>query len=104
MVTGQGTIVEPHYAGSFYPAGRQDLAQQLSELRSQVSKVQLDRPVRALVLPHAGYIYSGLTAAYGIAALQGQQFNTVVVMGPDHRVGLGRAAVSNGTSLDWSMP
>ena len=41
--------------------------------------------VIALILPHAGYKYSGQTAAYGLKELQGHHYSRVVVMGPSHK-------------------
>ena len=38
-----------------------------------------------VVVPHAGYIYSGPVAAYAYRAVQGKSYDTVVVMGPSHR-------------------
>jgi AmmeMemoRadiSam system protein B len=47
-----------------------------------------------LVSPHAGYAYSGQTAAYAYSQLQGQRVETVVLMGPSHRAWVGNYAVS----------
>lgn len=38
-----------------------------------------------LIVPHAGYIYSGLTAAHAFKALQGKQFTRVIVLSPSHQ-------------------
>jgi hypothetical protein len=38
-----------------------------------------------LIVPHAGYIYSGLTAAHAFKALQGRQFARVIVLSPSHQ-------------------
>lgn len=38
-----------------------------------------------LIVPHAGYIYSGLTAAHAFKALQGRQFTRVIVLSPSHQ-------------------
>ncbi len=43
-----------------------------------------DAPL-AVVSPHAGYVYSGPIAAHAYRALQGQAYDTVVVLGPSHR-------------------
>lgn len=40
----------------------------------------------AIVVPHAGYIYSGPVAAYAYKAIKGKKYDTVVVIGPSHRV------------------
>ncbi len=43
---------------------------------------------------HAGYVYSGQTAAHAALVLSGRHFSRVIVMGPDHRVGFSGASVS----------
>jgi AmmeMemoRadiSam system protein B len=75
-------------AGQFYPHSP-------SELRSFITQV-LDTADRnsgsdfvspkALIVPHAGYIYSGLTAAYAYAAVKSVEVKRVVLLGPAHRV------------------
>jgi len=48
-----------------------------------------------LISPHAGYAYSGQTAAYAYYQLAGREVDTVVIMGPSHRAWLGDYAVSS---------
>ncbi|MFA5553359.1 MAG: AmmeMemoRadiSam system protein B [Phycisphaerae bacterium] len=52
--------------------------------RAQVEPV--DNPI-ALIQPHAGYVYSGQTAAYGLKSL-GKNYKRVIVIGPSHRVAM----------------
>lgn len=40
----------------------------------------------ALIQPHAGYAYSGPTAAYGAKAVMGGRYSRVIILGPAHRV------------------
>jgi hypothetical protein len=47
-----------------------------------------------LISPHAGYVYSGQTAAYAYHQLQGQNVDTVVLIGPSHRAWVGDYAVN----------
>ena len=47
----------------------------------------------ALVVPHAGYVYSGPVAAYGYKLLEQNPFDTVVVIGPSHRAAFDYASV-----------
>ncbi|OHB33772.1 MAG: AmmeMemoRadiSam system protein B, partial [Desulfuromonadaceae bacterium GWB2_53_15] len=58
-----------------------------------------DRPagkvLKALVLPHAGYIYSGPTAAHAALVLEKGQFDKVILLGPDHRAGLNNGAITD---------
>jgi len=56
-----------------------------------------DRVLRAVIVPHAGYIYSGLTAATAYALVgevqkEGQEFDCAVIVGPTHRVAVAGCA------------
>jgi AmmeMemoRadiSam system protein B/AmmeMemoRadiSam system protein A len=87
------------WAGQFYPAEPSQLEQLIDDLarkaQSTAVAIPAAKPLRALVLPHAGYIYSGLTAAHASRVLRPGQFAKVVLMGPDHRIGFSNAAVSD---------
>ncbi len=87
------------WAGQFYPAAAVELTKVIdgfvSEARKTPVTIPTGRPLRALILPHAGYVYSGLTAAHSALVLQEGEFNKVFVLAPDHRVGLTNAAVSD---------
>jgi AmmeMemoRadiSam system protein B/AmmeMemoRadiSam system protein A len=93
------TVRKPVYAGRFYPASPKELKLTIDQFAKAAQKTEVkfprDRPLRALILPHAGYIYSGPTAAYGVLALSGQRYSKVIVMGTDHRVGFMGASVSD---------
>jgi AmmeMemoRadiSam system protein B len=47
-----------------------------------------------LIVPHAGYAYSGQTAAYAYHQLEGRQVETVILIGPSHRAWVGDQAAS----------
>ncbi len=74
-------------AGTWYDADRQALIEEIDGYLSQVTGKPLE-DVCALILPHAGYRYSGPTAAYALHQVQGRLFQRVVVIGPSHRVPL----------------
>ena len=76
---------EPVVAGMFYPDDRRELEQ---EVRKYLEVAPSKRPagtVRGLISPHAGYVYSGGTAAAGYRLLRGRKYDAVVVVGPSHR-------------------
>lgn len=77
----------PAVAGAFYPSQPQTLLRQIDELLAAV-EAPAGPPPKALIVPHAGYIYSGLTAAHGYAALAPLRniVTRVVLLGPVHRV------------------
>jgi AmmeMemoRadiSam system protein B len=72
-------------AGSFYPADRHGLATQVTRLLAQVP-TSADASPKALIAPHAGYVYSGAIAACAFAQLRthGDAIARVVVIGPAH--------------------
>ncbi len=72
-------------AGSWYTADEGELRRELRALR-EASGQRRDDAVHALILPHAGYRYSGAVAAHGARVVEGRSFSRVIVMGPTHRV------------------
>jgi AmmeMemoRadiSam system protein B len=79
-------IRSPAVAGLFYPADARQLAQDVRQLLAG-AKVHDLKP-KALIVPHAGYIYSGAIAAAAYASLQSiaSTIKRVVLLGPTHRV------------------
>ena len=75
---------KPAFAGLFYPAGAQELGQTIDRLLGAAPPAA-GRPL-GLVAPHAGYIYSGATAAAAYRLLMGaEDIHRVVLLGPAHR-------------------
>lgn len=76
-------------AGSFYPADAKMLTAQVQDALStcECGIVRGLPAPKAIMVPHAGYIYSGLTAAFAYALIKGAAFRRVVLLGPAHRVG-----------------
>lgn len=72
-------------AGMFYPASPLELNAQLDELLGRVHPHAVAGEVVALIGPHAGYDYSGLTAAHGYKLLEGKSFDGVIIVSPSHR-------------------
>ena len=82
----------PAVAGSFYPADPGRLRFMVDGFVGEARKAvpAVNPPPRAVIVPHAGYVYSGATAALGYAALTaaGADVRHVVVIGPCHYVGV----------------
>ena len=87
------------YAGSFYPGTRSELTSIIEQLTGRVKQTHVQHlphtSLKALIMPHAGYIYSGLTAAHISRVLKENQFKKIIVMAPDHRVGFKGGAISD---------
>ncbi len=84
-------------AGQFYPANQKSLLRQIEEL---IDKQAQKQDVLAVIMPHAGYIYSGPVAGKTISQVKIN--NTALILGPNH-TGLGGPynLISSGT---WSTP
>jgi AmmeMemoRadiSam system protein B len=70
--------------GQFYPAGPAELRENIRELISEAKVPKIEGTIRGIIGPHAGYMYSGLTAAHAYASLHGAKYSTVVVVSPSH--------------------
>jgi AmmeMemoRadiSam system protein B/AmmeMemoRadiSam system protein A len=96
------TVREPVQAGRFYPADPSQLSYLIEQLtdRAQATRVQIppDKHLRAIIMPHAGYIYSGLTAAHASLVIKANQFSKVILLGPDHFIGFTNGVICNVTS------
>ncbi|MGH2567279.1 MAG: AmmeMemoRadiSam system protein B [Bacteroidota bacterium] len=79
------TIREPAVAGMFYPSVRATLNRDVEELLRSAAPRKPEGTLVALISPHAGYIYSGSTAAMGYTLLSSLTFDSVVIVGPSHR-------------------
>jgi AmmeMemoRadiSam system protein B/AmmeMemoRadiSam system protein A len=81
-------------AGLFYPGASAALARELDDALARARHVS-HAPPKALIVPHAGYIYSGSLAAGAYACLRpsSAMITRVVILGPCHRVPLAGLAV-----------
>ncbi len=82
-------------AGSFYPASQEEIESYLKYFNKVFEKhfSLIDTESKAVIVPHAGYIYSGFTANVAYRILQNSAIKRFVVIGPSHRIGF------NGISL-----
>lgn len=95
------------HADSWYDASkhtlRTSLTRWLTQAQSEVTPSP-DATVHAVIAPHAGYAYSGPTAAYAYAAVNPTNFSRVVILGPSHHVYLkDRCAVSIADVLETPL-
>jgi hypothetical protein len=86
-----GEVRPPAVAGGFYTADA-------NELRAEVQRFLAAGTARsqapaALIVPHAGYVYSGATAGKAFATLRGARVTRVVLLGPSHRASFAGGAL-----------
>ena len=89
------TVRAPAVAGSFYPAAADRLSLDIADLLTYPDGPPLSAPPKALIVPHAGYIYSGPIAASAYATLATLRgvITRVVLLGPSHFVPIRGIAV-----------
>lgn len=95
-------IRQPVVAGQFYPADPQDLSSQIGKFLNNVANKDRGKDIKALMVPHAGYPFSGSVAAEGFNQIQGEARDTVVLMCNSHSAFFEGIAVSE--SRAWSTP
>lgn len=103
MDSGKGKIRKAAVAGSFYPGTAIELSKALAVIFSEVDKVILGGAPRALIVPHAGYPYSGKTAAKAFKLLEGLSYDTVVVISPSHTVFFKGSSVYEGDGYETPL-
>jgi len=75
-------VLNSSLAGRWYPADAQLLNKQIAGFFEKAEATPKDNVI-ALILPHAGYAYSGQTAAYGLKTA-GKEYKRIIVIGPSH--------------------
>ncbi|MBM3293132.1 MAG: AmmeMemoRadiSam system protein B [Candidatus Aminicenantes bacterium] len=89
---GQG-LRPPVWAGQFYDADPSRLGASIEAFLSAAAPSAPPGEVKALIVPHAGYVYSGPTAGFGYKLVRGKDVETVVILGPSHRIGFHGASI-----------
>ena len=98
-------IRKPAVSNQFYPGNVQILKHQILEFLEKANPSEISGKIKAIISPHAGYIYSGPTAAYAYKILKKlDQSKTwkVVLLGPSHHIPFYGAAVPE--EEKWETP
>jgi AmmeMemoRadiSam system protein B/AmmeMemoRadiSam system protein A len=95
-------IKEADLAGSWYPASGAQLEKELKSYLDAATPPKTDGDILALVVPHAGYAYSGPVAAYGYKAVRDKGIKTVIILGFSHRKYFDGVSVYGGNA--WKTP
>ncbi len=96
-------IRPPAVAGMFYPAESGQLSLDVRQLLAQVRTHHLHP--KALIVPHAGYVYSGAIAATAYATLLpiAARIHRVVLLGPTHRVAVRGLALPDAQAFETPL-
>ena len=87
-------VRQPTVAGSFYPSDSNELKETLKGFIDNATYISKNKIVKALIVPHAGYVFSGTTAGWGYKQIgslltdhSSQKNNSFVIIGPSHNFG-----------------
>lgn len=93
----------PAVAGMFYEREPLKLKNHIETFLEKANPPEIKGRIIGLVSPHAGYFYSGKTAAYGYKLIKGKKYETVVVVSPSHYEYFRGVSVYNGTAYQTPL-
>jgi len=89
----ESKVRRARWSGQFYDGSPKILGDTVKGFLERVDQEKLSGKLIALISPHAGYVYSGQVAAHAYRQLEGEDFDTVILLGPSHRVPVKGASV-----------
>jgi len=82
-------------AGSWYTANKSALSQEINSYLAQAKNISENRKINALIVPHAGYAYSGRCAAYSYKQLEGKNIKRIFIIAPSHYAAFQGASIAD---------
>jgi hypothetical protein len=73
------------WEGKFYPRDKKELNRVLEDFLKRDKRIILEGKLKALIVPHAGYIFSGKTAGYAYREIYPEDIKVVIILGANHR-------------------
>ena len=101
--TGSGNVRRAAVAGKFYPGDKVALENYVDTLLRLAAPPVIKKPIRAIMVPHAGYNYSGPVAAYAYKELEGRDIRTVILISNSHHHFLNGIAVYKKGSFETPL-
>ena len=80
-------------AGSFYPGNERDLKKDINKYLDSSVKSDVENEIFALIVPHAGYVYSAPVAASAYKLLKEISPDSIIILAPSHRASFKGASV-----------
>jgi MEMO1 family protein len=85
VITSESVARKAAVAGIFYPGTKNQLQAEVANLLHGAPAADDDGSLVALIVPHAGYAYSGATAAKAFALMNGRTIDVCILVGPSHQ-------------------
>lgn len=80
------TVRKPTWGNQFYPTDPAQARRMWEGFFERCETPRISEPIRAIQIPHAGWTYSGQSAAEAYKQLENRNLKTVVMIGPQHHV------------------
>ncbi|HNW39859.1 MAG TPA: AmmeMemoRadiSam system protein B [Candidatus Omnitrophota bacterium] len=77
-------VKQAEFGDQFYPSAKEDLSKMINNFLEQADPLPAAEQVLILFSPHAGYGFSGQTAAYGYKLIENKNYKTVIILGTSH--------------------
>jgi AmmeMemoRadiSam system protein B/AmmeMemoRadiSam system protein A len=72
-------------SGQFYPSDKKELKETIENYLKKAEVLEIKEKIIGILVPHAGYPYSGGVAAYSYKAIKDKNINTIIMLGPSHQ-------------------
>jgi len=86
-------IRESVFSGSWYPSDKNELANLVDSYLNNAQELKIEGEIKAIIVPHAGYVYSGQIAATAFKQLE-KEYDNIFLIGPSHRYALTNSSIS----------
>lgn len=87
------SLKKSYFSGSFYPNSKDEILKYINFFNHKKSKLSNYNKIKALIVPHAGYVYSGFTANLAYLFASKFSYKNIIVIGPSHKVAFEGASV-----------
>ena len=95
-------MIRALFAGSWYPTGAK-LENMITSAMEKARVEPSEKLLKAIIVPHAGYVYCLGTAAYSYKAINPELYDRVIVIGPSHREAFANCRVIDGTEVETPL-
>lgn len=96
------TIRKPAVSGTFYPSNKNELSFMINSFLEKAQPTKITGKIKAIIAPHAGYVYSGQVAAYAYKLLEKTDYNKIIIIGPAHTLPFKDIAADD--NYEWETP
>lgn len=97
------SVKQPEFGGKFYPSSEIELSAMIDNLLENAAANPASGEIFMLISPHAGYGFSGQTAAFGYKLIKNKNYKTVIILGTSHHQAFNGAALYKEGSFTTSL-